>query len=121
MTLTAPERTETKRWLDQQGYKMDVIDNHTEKVQWYKADGTLLAGLLPSDPYHMKLYRAKGWRLTRYSEEQVEEMHNRDVKLFKGQAIEPVEEPAAPLYVSDKPSRAPRKLGRPRKTPVGGK
>jgi len=119
MTMTAPERTETRQWLNRQGFAVELLEKRAERVQWYKADGTPIGGLLPADPYHMARYRAKGWRLTKYTDEQIETMQANEIHLVEGSLPN---EPEAPLYIADKPKaekKQRRKRGRPRKTKAG--
>ena len=115
MSLTAPERRETKQWLGSQGYAMELIDRPADRVQWYKSDGTPVGGLLPADPYHMQRYRGKGWRLTKYTDEQIEAMKEKDISLFKGELPN---EPESLIYVSDKP-KVEKKQRRKRKARKG--
>ena len=105
MTLTAPVRRESKEWIGGQGYAMEIIDNPTSRVQWYRADGTPLPNLLPADGYHMRRFRAKGWRLTPYSEEQLEMFKDSNITMIKGEPSGEIPDagtPEAPLYISDK-------------------
>ena len=105
MSLTAQERKDNKTWVSGQGYSMEIIDNPTAKVKWYRADGTPLRNLLPADPYHIQRFRRKGWRLTKYSDEQVKEFKDANIEMISGEPQatrkEVVGTPEAPLYVRD--------------------
>lgn len=60
-----PTFCETKglrQWLQSQGYGVEITRGR-QRVQWYKADGATLPGPLPASPYHVHLYRSKGWTL----------------------------------------------------------
>ena len=60
-----PTFSETKglrQWLQSQGYGIEITRGR-QRVQWYKADGTPLPGLVPASPYHIHLCRSKGWTL----------------------------------------------------------
>ena len=59
---TGLELREERQWLAQQGFSWSFIQNNLEKATWYKPDGTALPNL-PTDPYHMRRYRARGWTL----------------------------------------------------------
>jgi len=114
MTLTAPERQDSKAWIQAQGYAMEIIDNPTARVQWYRADGTALPNLLPADGYHMRRFRAKGWRLTPYSEEQLEMFKDSNITMIKGVPSEEIPEVGneeAPLYISDKDRESQEEAG----------
>jgi hypothetical protein len=47
------------RWLQDQGIRN--YGEVTNPAIWYEADGTFSKG--PTDPYHLHLYRGKGWTL----------------------------------------------------------
>ena len=59
---TGPELREERQWLAQQGFSWSFLQNNRDKATWYKPDGTALPNL-PTDPYHMRRYRARGWTL----------------------------------------------------------
>jgi hypothetical protein len=46
------------------GFESSMEITRQPKSQWYKADGTPLPNLLPTDDYHLMVFRAKGWTLT---------------------------------------------------------
>ena len=55
---------EVLNYVREHGYGIEVLFRGRERVQWWKPDGTAVMGLLPCDPYHVVLYRSKGWSLT---------------------------------------------------------
>jgi len=59
---TGQELREERQWLATQGFSWTFLQNNRDKATWYKPDGTALPNL-PTDPYHMKRYRARGWTL----------------------------------------------------------
>ena len=40
-----------------------VLNRDVPRATWYRSDGQVLHGL-PCDPYHYKIYTAKGWALS---------------------------------------------------------
>ena len=59
---TGTELREERQWLAQQGFSWTFLQNNRDKATWYKPGGTALPNL-PTDPYHMRRYRARGWTL----------------------------------------------------------
>ena len=59
---TGQELREERQWLAAQGFSWSLLQNNRDKATWYKPDGTSIPNL-PTDPYHMKRYRARGWTL----------------------------------------------------------
>jgi len=59
---TGQELREERQWLATQGFSWSFLQNNRDKATWYKPDGTSIPNL-PTDPYHMKRYRARGWTL----------------------------------------------------------
>jgi len=45
------------------GISLAIVDNPQPKAQWYRADGMPMPKLLPADPHHRRVYKAKGWSL----------------------------------------------------------
>lgn len=69
MAMTSARKegfVEHRDWVKDQGYAFEAIERSAcPKLQWYKADGALVKpGPIKTDPYHMRLYRGKGWTLT---------------------------------------------------------
>lgn len=52
-----------QRNLRAYGIAWTPINNPAPKTQWYRADGTALANLLPADPYHIRRYEKRGWSM----------------------------------------------------------
>ena len=50
---------EDVRWLQDQGIRS--YGEVPNPATWYSADGAYRKG--PTDPYHLRLYRGKGWTL----------------------------------------------------------
>lgn len=59
--VTAKERTDLRQWLDSQGIAVEIIDRRAPKAQWWRASDGKPLGELPADPYHMQVYRRKGF------------------------------------------------------------
>ena len=63
MVSSSRELQEDKQWIRSQGQDFELIYKQGTKAQWYFPDGRPLPNLLPADPYHIRLYRGKGWIL----------------------------------------------------------
>lgn len=63
MVSSSRELQEDKQWIRSQGQNFELIYKPGTKAQWYYPDGRALPNLLPADPYHIRLYRGKGWLL----------------------------------------------------------
>ena len=63
MVSSSRELQEDKQWIRSQGQDFELIYKQGTKAQWYFPDGRPLPNLLPADPYHIRLYRGKGWLL----------------------------------------------------------
>lgn len=61
--VTATERTELRSWVGGQGIDVEIIDRRAPKAEWWRASDGKYLGTLPADPYHLQLYRAKGFVL----------------------------------------------------------
>lgn len=59
--VTAKERTDLRQWLDSQGIAVEIIDRRAPKALWWRASDGKPLGELPADPYHMQVYRRKGF------------------------------------------------------------
>ena len=59
---TGQELREERQWLATQGFSWSFLQNNRDKATWYKPDGTSIPNL-PTDPYHMRRYRSRGWTL----------------------------------------------------------
>lgn len=95
-------------WLETQGFTWEMIDRAGRRAQYYKADGTPLRNTLPADPYHLQLYRRKGWTLTPPPPPSTPDT----VVLGMG-GLQPsgvaVAAATPPLYISDKQPKPKRK------------
>lgn len=54
---------EERKTLQAEGLDSGMLMTVRPKVQWYRADGTPLGTLLPTDDYHYQRFKAKGWTL----------------------------------------------------------
>jgi hypothetical protein len=61
MAVTTAERTDLRQWLDSQGIAVEIIDRRAPKAEWWRASDGKYLGTLPADPYHMQVYRRKGF------------------------------------------------------------
>lgn len=64
---TGEDKATLKRQLAKDG-KVEFFYNPPPRAQYYRADGMPLPSLLPSDPYSMKRYFAKGFTLSQSRE-----------------------------------------------------
>ena len=67
MALTGKELSENKAWLQNQGFSVEILYQDRPMAQWYKPDGSggyvALPSKLPSDEYHFRRYKSRGWVL----------------------------------------------------------
>jgi hypothetical protein len=63
---TSTERKQAKQMMAEarkRGVLLNLVVDRVPKLQWYKADGTPLANLLPADQYHQTLFGKRGMTL----------------------------------------------------------
>lgn len=63
--VTADDLKEAREFTRSQDvdYSFEEVYRPGAKAQWYKPDGTPFPVLLPSDPYHFRLYMKRGFTL----------------------------------------------------------
>jgi hypothetical protein len=67
MPFTGNELAENKAWLRNQGMSVEMLYRGARRAMWYRPDGKggyiPLGNPLPTDEYHMRRYRKRGWVL----------------------------------------------------------
>ena len=60
---TGVDLAEDKRFVESQGYSVDLLNEPAQRGTWYRPDGLAIKNQ-PVDPYARGRNRAKGWTLT---------------------------------------------------------